>query len=151
MGDDRHAEPEGAGCDPAVCLVVVVTEAVADLGALVAELDVGRQEAGTRPDDLSRCDPIIEPAQAPFSPTGPSGAVAHLGDTHEGDEDRSSGEKSLVLLRQRRGGPQQVGAEHVRVDHDRTALVDSRVHISLIADQKASASCSVSSSMTISS
>ena len=93
--------------------------------------------------------PSIDPAQARLSPISPPCPVTHLGNGGEGDEHGSARQEALVGLGQYCGESEKVSTEDVRVDQNATTLVGLRVHISLIADQKASASWSVSSSMTI--
>ena len=71
MGDERAAGPKGGGGDPAVAVVELVGEGVADPLAIDSQLGAAGDHVVVRLEDAQPCDATIETAAAEFAPSGP--------------------------------------------------------------------------------
>ena len=113
----------------------------------MAELDVALDKRRAGPDDLGGGQARLELLHTRRAPTGVVRSEAQLGHRDERDERHAPGDETVVPCGQRRGRRGERRTEDGRVD-DGGPYVRPGGHASLSAAQKASASSSVSSSIT---
>ncbi len=119
-------------------------------GACVAEIDVDAGQLRPWPDNLSSADPEIEPPKPRVAPACTTGSVSQLSHGDKRDEDRSASQEWLVRRCKDPLGREEIRSEDTGVcDYGPSVL--SRGHACVISAQKASASSSDNSSITMSS
>ena len=96
VGYERDRQSDSHRGDPAVGVVVPLTERMPDALAVSPEPRIDLDELRPGPHDLGLTDARLEPARAVLAPAPTYGAVTQLGDGLERDECWPTGDEWLV-------------------------------------------------------
>jgi hypothetical protein len=142
----RNSQVRGGRSDPAIRIVLGLTEGVTGSMKGAPELDAGLQERRSQPDDLGPCDVLFHPPEPLRSSAADSGTKRISASVWNEIKYRRPARTGPVEVDQRALRASEVCAEDVCVDHDRAGAQAS--HYRAMAARNLASSSSVRSSIT---